>query len=105
MNRILVLAADEDDGLGSAIRRAVGDTDYVVRPRFRTVGELRELLPEADIVVGDWSGALPLGSAEAALAPRLKLIQQPGVGVNSGSSASVRSGAGARRCSRHSDAT
>ncbi|MFC9768294.1 NAD(P)-dependent oxidoreductase [Rhodococcus jostii] len=82
MNRILVLAADEDDGLGSAIRRAVGDTDYVVRPRVRTVGELRELLPEADIVVGDWSGALPLGSAEAALAPRLKLLQQPGVGVN-----------------------
>ncbi|GAF48743.1 hypothetical protein [Rhodococcus wratislaviensis] len=68
MNRIVLLAADEDDGLGAAIRRAVGDTGHVIRPRFRTV----------DAVVGDWSGALPLGSAEAVLASRVKLIQQPG---------------------------
>ncbi|MEU7631298.1 NAD(P)-dependent oxidoreductase [Nocardia sp. NPDC049220] len=82
MNRIVVLAADEDDGLGAAIRAAVGGAGQVLRPTYRTVDELRGLLPDADIVVGDWSGALPLGATEATLAGRLKLIQQPGAGVN-----------------------
>ncbi|MEV5832741.1 NAD(P)-dependent oxidoreductase [Nocardia sp. NPDC052112] len=82
MNRIVVLAQDEDDALGARIRDAVGAAGHIVRPKFRTVDELRGLLTDADIVVGDWSGALPLGATEAALARRLKLIQQPGVGVN-----------------------
>lgn len=82
MNRILLLTGDEDDALGARIRAAVGDTGEVLRPAVREVAELRRLLPEADIVVGDWSGELPLGAAEVALHRGLKLIQQPGAGVN-----------------------
>ncbi|MCA1005369.1 2-hydroxyacid dehydrogenase [Rhodococcus hoagii] len=78
-DRILLLAADP--AIGEAVRAAVGDDGTVVRPAERTVDAVRELLPEVDVVVADWSGALPLGAAEAALGGHLRLIQQPGVGV------------------------
>ncbi|WP_039798546.1 NAD(P)-dependent oxidoreductase [Nocardia araoensis] len=82
MNRIVLLTADEDDALGARIRDAVGAAGRLVRPTSRTVDELHRLLPDADIVVGDWSGELPLGATEAGLARRARLVQQPGVGVN-----------------------
>ncbi|EME14415.1 NAD(P)-dependent oxidoreductase [Rhodococcus triatomae] len=79
--RILLLAPDDEDGLLRAVRAAAAGHE-VIRPTTRTRAELRELLPGADIVVGDWSGELPLGAAEATRAPHLRLIQQPGVGTN-----------------------
>lgn len=79
--RILLLAPDDEDDLAAALREAVPG-DEVLRPAVRTRSELRRLLPDADVVVGDWSGELPLGVDEAAIAPHLKLVQQPGVGTN-----------------------
>jgi len=79
--RILLLAPDDHDDLGRHLRGAVPEAE-VVRPVTRTRAELRALLPGADIVVGDWSGELPLGAAESAVGGHLRLVQQPGVGVN-----------------------
>lgn len=79
--RILLLAPDDHDALGRHLRGAVPEAE-VVRPLTRTRAELRALLPGADIVVGDWSGELPLGAAESAVGGHLLLVQQPGVGVN-----------------------
>ncbi|PTR24860.1 D-3-phosphoglycerate dehydrogenase [Rhodococcus sp. OK519] len=78
-NRILLLGADP--AIGEAVRVAVGDTATIVRPAERTVDAVRALIPEVDVVVADWSGALPLGPAEAELGAHLRLIQQPGVGI------------------------
>lgn len=77
-----MLTTDQDDVITRTIESAVGDSARVVRPVDRTPSAMRELLPEADVVIGDWSGALPLGADEAALGSRIRLIQQPGVGVN-----------------------
>ncbi|MDH6280245.1 2-hydroxyacid dehydrogenase [Prescottella agglutinans] len=78
-NRILVLPADP--AIEEAVRDAVGDSGSIVRPVSRTAEAVRELLPDADIVVADWSGRLSLGAEEAALGRHLRLIQQPGVGI------------------------
>ncbi|MFM1722838.1 2-hydroxyacid dehydrogenase [Rhodococcus sp. PAM 2766] len=78
-SRILVLTTDPE--IERAVRESVGDAGTVVRPRSRTAEAVRELLPDVDVVVADWSGRLPLGAAEAALGAHLRLIQQPGVGV------------------------
>lgn len=77
--RILTLA--EDPVIERAVRDAVGDSGTVLRPGSRTVSAVRDLLPEVDVVVADWSGELPLGAEEAALGAQLRLIQQPGVGI------------------------
>ncbi|AYJ48974.1 2-hydroxyacid dehydrogenase [Rhodococcus sp. P1Y] len=82
MDTILLLTTDQDDVISRAIESAVGDGGRVVRPAERTLPAVRELLPDSDVVIGDWSGDLPLGPEEAALGPRVKLIQQPGIGVN-----------------------
>lgn len=82
MNTILMLATDQDDILSHAIAKAVGDSVSIVRPTDRTVSAMRALLPEADVVVGGWGGDLPLGADEAALGSRVRLVQQPGIGVN-----------------------
>lgn len=79
--RILLLAPDDHDVLGRSLRDAA-PTAEVVRPVARTRAELRALLPGADIVVGDWSGELPLAAEEAGIGRGLRLVQQPGVGVN-----------------------
>ncbi|WFR73277.1 hypothetical protein P9209_05915 [Prescottella defluvii] len=79
--RILLLAPDEHGILTEALRGAAPHVE-VVRPAARTRADLHALLPRADIVVGDWSGELPMGAREAAVAGHLRLVQQPGVGVN-----------------------
>lgn len=55
-------------------------TDLVMLPE-RTTEALHAVLPHVDVVVGDWSGQLPLGEREAELGTRLRLVQQPGTGV------------------------
>ncbi|AHD23162.1 2-hydroxyacid dehydrogenase [Rhodococcus sp. D-6] len=79
--RTLLLAPDERDLLGGLLRGAAPGVE-VIRPVTRSRDELRALLPDVDIVVGDWSGRLPLGAAEAEIGGHLRLLQQPGVGVN-----------------------
>lgn len=77
-----MLTTDQDDVISDTIADAIGDRGRVVRPAERTVDAMREVLPMADVVIGDWSGTFPLGHDDVVFADRLKLIQQPGVGVN-----------------------
>ncbi|GAB3903216.1 hypothetical protein GCM10027612_69430 [Microbispora bryophytorum subsp. camponoti] len=51
-------------------------------PARRDRAGLLDALPEAEIVVGDWSGALALDAEAVRLAPRLAFVQQPAVGVD-----------------------
>lgn len=81
MNTILMLTTDQDDVITRTIQAAVGDAE-VVRPPERTLSALHALLPEVDVVIGDWSGDLPLGREEAELGSHIRLVQQPGIGVN-----------------------
>lgn len=52
-------------------------------PPERTADAVTRALAEAEIVVGDWSGALNLSAAQVAAAKRLAFVQQPSVGVDS----------------------
>lgn len=52
-------------------------------PAERTADAVTSALAEAEIVVGDWSGALILSAAQVAAAKRLAFVQQPSVGVDS----------------------
>jgi len=49
----------------------------------RTPEAVAAAIPEAEIVVGDWSGALGLTAAQVGAAKRLAFVQQPSVGVDS----------------------
>lgn len=50
-------------------------------PDERTREAVAAALPDADLVVGDWSGGLGLDAQAAAAAARLAFVQQPSVGV------------------------
>jgi D-3-phosphoglycerate dehydrogenase len=52
-------------------------------PAERTADAVTSALAEAEIVVGDWSGALILSAAQVTAAKRLAFVQQPSVGVDS----------------------
>ena len=54
----------------------------VVVPAERTQAAVADAMAEADLVVGDWTGALRLGAAEVGAAKRLAFVQQPSVGVD-----------------------
>src|SRR3954451_19248712 len=54
----------------------------VVVPAERTQPAVAAALGEAEIVVGDWTGALRVSAEEVAVAPRLAFVQQPSVGVD-----------------------
>jgi D-3-phosphoglycerate dehydrogenase len=54
----------------------------VVVPAERTQAAVADAIAEADLVVGDWTGALRLGAAEVEAAKRLAFVQQPSVGVD-----------------------
>ncbi|WP_182907896.1 NAD(P)-dependent oxidoreductase [Microbispora sp. H13382] len=68
-----------------AVRGLLADLDgraEVRVPARRDRESLLEALPDAEIVVGDWSGALALDARAVRLAPRLAFVQQPSVGVD-----------------------
>ena len=52
-------------------------------PAERTPAALTEAIGGAEILVGDWSGALTLSAAQVGAARRLAFVQQPSVGVDS----------------------
>ncbi|GAA4535260.1 MULTISPECIES: NAD(P)-dependent oxidoreductase [Nonomuraea] len=60
----------------------LGDRVSVRAPATRDRAALLAALPEAEIVLGDWTGELTLDAAAVAAAPRLAFLQQPSVGVD-----------------------
>ncbi|WP_062429941.1 2-hydroxyacid dehydrogenase [Herbidospora daliensis] len=72
------LPADAVRGLLSGL----GDRIDVVTPETRDRAAVLDLLPEAEIVVGDWSSQLVLDAEAVARAPKLAFVQQPAVGVD-----------------------
>jgi D-3-phosphoglycerate dehydrogenase len=62
----------------------VGDLPVVVDvPGERTPEAVTAAIGAADIVVGDWTGALGLGAEQVAAAGPLAFVQQPSVGIDS----------------------
>ena len=55
----------------------------VVLPAERTAAAVRAAAADVDLVLGDWSSALRVDSAQLAAAPRLAAVVQPSVGVDS----------------------
>ncbi|NUW30633.1 3-phosphoglycerate dehydrogenase [Nonomuraea sp. SMC257] len=60
----------------------LGDRVDVRLPASRDRAALLAALPEAEIVVGDWTAELALDAWAVAAAPRLAFVQQPSVGVD-----------------------
>ncbi|MEZ0076960.1 2-hydroxyacid dehydrogenase [Planotetraspora sp. GP83] len=60
----------------------LGDRVEVAVPAHRDRAALLDALPEAEIVVGDWSGMLVLDEEAVRHAPKLAFLQQPSVGVD-----------------------
>ncbi|MDQ1747254.1 MAG: D-3-phosphoglycerate dehydrogenase / 2-oxoglutarate reductase [Frankiaceae bacterium] len=55
----------------------------VSTPAARTPEAVTEAIAAAELVLGDWSGALGIGAEQVAAAPRLAFVQQPSVGTDS----------------------
>jgi phosphoglycerate dehydrogenase-like enzyme len=60
----------------------LGDRVTVRVPAARDRASVLAALPEAEIVLGDWTGELTLDAEAVAAAPRLAFVQQPSVGVD-----------------------
>ncbi|GGO77375.1 NAD(P)-dependent oxidoreductase [Nonomuraea cavernae] len=60
----------------------LGDRVDVRVPAARERAALLDALPDAEIVLGDWTGLLALDAEAVAAAPRLAFVQQPSVGVD-----------------------
>lgn len=54
----------------------------VLVPAERTPDAALALAPAADLLLGDWSGAMPITAELVEAAPRLCLVQQPSAGVD-----------------------
>ncbi|MEV0201339.1 NAD(P)-dependent oxidoreductase [Nonomuraea sp. NPDC050691] len=76
---LLALAPLPEDAL-RGLMAPLGDPVRV--PASRDRAALLAALPEAEIVVGDWTAELALDAAAVAAAPRLAFVQQPSVGVD-----------------------
>jgi phosphoglycerate dehydrogenase-like enzyme len=82
-NRPWVLLCLPPFGL-DAMRLVLGDLPAeLVAPATRDQAAVQAAIAGADLVLGDWAGALRLGEAEAEAAARLAFVQQPSVGVDS----------------------
>ena len=78
--RVLVLPPGPPALLMDALEAALsGDWEVVRRPTTRAA--LHDLLPTVDVVLGDWSGRFVLDAEAADRGRGLRLVQQPGVGV------------------------
>ncbi|PZG14240.1 NAD(P)-dependent oxidoreductase [Nonomuraea aridisoli] len=60
----------------------LGDKVTVRVPARRDREALLAALPDAEIVLGDWTGALVMDAEAVRAAPRLAFVQQPSVGVD-----------------------
>jgi phosphoglycerate dehydrogenase-like enzyme len=79
--KVLALPPLPEDALRGLLAD-LADRVEVAVPARRDRAALMEALPDAEIVVGDWSGALALDEEAVRLAPRLAFVQQPSVGVD-----------------------
>lgn len=77
--RVLVLSPGPPALLMNALESALTDQWEMVRPTTRAA--LKDLLPTVDVVLGDWSGRFVLDAEAAHWGRGLRLVQQPGVGV------------------------
>ena len=67
-----------------AMRLVLGDLEaQLLAPASRDQAGVCAAIGEADLVLGDWTGELKLGEAEAEAGTRLAFVQQPSVGVDS----------------------
>src|SRR5690606_12804634 len=60
----------------------LGDRVTVRVPAARDRAAMLAALPEAEIVLGDWTGELVMDAEAVKAAPRLAFVQQPSVGVD-----------------------
>ncbi|MEO3873012.1 NAD(P)-dependent oxidoreductase [Nonomuraea sp. B12E4] len=70
------------EGLMRRLLDPLGDRVRVSVPAARDRAALLAALPEAEIVLGDWTGTLVMDAAAVRAAPRLAFVQQPSVGVD-----------------------
>ncbi len=77
--RVLVLSPGPPALLMNALESALAGDWELVRPTTRAA--LKDLLPTVDVVLGDWSGRFVLDAEAAHWGRGLRLVQQPGVGV------------------------
>ncbi|MBN6057629.1 3-phosphoglycerate dehydrogenase [Nonomuraea sp. RK-328] len=78
---LLALAPLPEDAM-RGLMAPLGDRVDVRVPASRDRAALLAALPEAEIVVGDWTAELALDARAVAAAPRLAFVQQPSVGVD-----------------------
>ncbi|GAA2434934.1 2-hydroxyacid dehydrogenase [Actinomadura vinacea] len=79
--RILTLAPLGRD-LMSGLFAELGDAVELDFPATRDRDGLFAALPGAEVIIGDFTGALRLDAAAVAAAPRLAFVQTPGVGTD-----------------------
>lgn len=77
--RVLVLSPGPPALLMNALESALAGDWELVRPTTRAA--LKDLLPTVDVVLGDWSGRFVLDAEAAHWGRGVRLVQQPGVGV------------------------
>ncbi|MEW2357953.1 NAD(P)-dependent oxidoreductase [Spirillospora sp. NPDC029432] len=80
--RILTLSPLGKD-LVSGLLAPVGDAVDLDFPAARDRDALLAALPDAEIVIGDYTGLLALDAEAVAAAPRLAFVQMPSVGTDS----------------------
>ncbi|MFI6786694.1 NAD(P)-dependent oxidoreductase [Nonomuraea sp. NPDC050383] len=78
---LLALPPLPEDALRGLMAPLRGRVELRV-PASRDRAALLAALPEAEIVVGDWTAELALDAEAVAAAPRLAFVQQPSVGVD-----------------------
>ena len=79
--RILALPPFDEGWLHRLIS-SVGEAAELVMPASYDTAGLHAALPDAELVIADWSQALALDAAAVAAAPRLAFVQMPAVGVD-----------------------
>src|SRR5581483_10435539 len=72
-----------DEGLLRGLVAPLGDAVELRVPAGRDRAGLNAALPEAELVIGDYTGTLTLDAAAVAAAPKLSFVQMPAVGVDS----------------------
>ncbi|GAA1551348.1 2-hydroxyacid dehydrogenase [Actinomadura kijaniata] len=80
--RILALPPLDED-LVRGLFTQLGDSVEVLFPAARDRAGLLAALPEAEIVIGDFTGRLALDAEAVAAAPKLAFVQMPAVGTDS----------------------
>ncbi|WP_067818880.1 NAD(P)-dependent oxidoreductase [Actinomadura kijaniata] len=80
--RILALPPLDEDLVRGLFTR-LGDSVEVLFPAARDRAGLLAALPQAEIVIGDFTGRLALDAEAVAAAPRLAFVQMPAVGTDS----------------------